>query len=176
MASSSEHELVERTVREATLELVQKVVGPDLKASEAVVLWGYLIDNPDKDLHRLYLTPDFSEYAEFAKGDYIHHMPLSTDQHSHGGAIVWVKKGAQLVHAVIESAQAEAGFLQGDMTRNFLAQSMMGELPGYPRQLQPPTISPRIPSYGDILLIIVSHLITANRAISGVPTRPRHCH
>jgi len=111
-----------------TRELVS-IIAPVSGGRDALAVRGFLTDAPDRNLWRLYLNIEFTEYIEFQKSDYIHHQPLSTVFNPLAGMMVWIARDARVNYTNRESTSIEARFLQGDISRST---DGIGAMPGAP--------------------------------------------
>jgi hypothetical protein len=69
---------------------------------------------------RLYLSLTFNEYLEFLETDVVHSQCLTDEESQVGGTVVWFRRDSNPVHVRTTSREAQAGFLDGEMTGRFL--------------------------------------------------------
>lgn len=101
-------------------EIIARLVPDPATSTDVISLAGYLGKSARKGVWRLYLTLELNEYLEIAEDDIVHTQPRASDDPS-GGTVVWIKRNATLQRTRTESRQAQAEFLQGDISAAFLA-------------------------------------------------------
>jgi len=102
-------------------EVIARLV-PDPEAPPDVVrLTGYLGRSTRREFWRLYQTLELNAYMEIAEDDIVHSQPVGGPDTSLSGTLLWVKRGADLREVRTASRTAQAEFLEGDVTREFLA-------------------------------------------------------
>jgi hypothetical protein len=100
--------------------LVEKLVVDPTRPPDVQILAGFLGRSSEAGNWRLY-TPQLDSYVEFSAGDVLHTQPLAAAHSPMGGTIVWLRRDATLKHARIRTRQAQAEFVQGDITSRFMA-------------------------------------------------------
>lgn len=108
--------------------LIDNLVPSPNQIQPMVTLTGLLGKGSQEGTWRLYLTPEFNEYVEFAEPDAVHTQPLSQDQSLWGGTTVWFRAGTPLRHTYIASRQVQADFLQGGITSGFMPRTSLSML------------------------------------------------
>jgi hypothetical protein len=102
-------------------EVIARLVPDPADPPHVIRLAGYLGKSARRGFWRLYLTLELSDYVEVAEDDIVHSQALASQEHPLGGTAVWIRSDATLQHVRTESRQAQAEFLQGDITGAFLA-------------------------------------------------------
>jgi hypothetical protein len=99
-------------------EIVRSLVPDPAQPPDVRVLVGFLGKSAQERSWRLYVTPNFSEYVEFAEADVVHSRTLQTGPSTPlGGTVVWLKRGANVMRVRTTSREAQADFLQGSIAR-----------------------------------------------------------
>ncbi len=101
--------------------LVEKLVPDPAQIPDVTVLIGFLGKSSRTGYWRLYLNPQLNHYVEGAEEDLAHSETLVTERNPLCGTMIWVRRNAVLQHTRTISRQAQAEFLEGDITRSFLA-------------------------------------------------------
>jgi hypothetical protein len=114
-------------------EIIARLVPDPSDPPDVVVMVGFLGESPKPKFWRLYQTLDLKDYAEIAEEDIVYSQSLTTELQPLGGTVIWIKSGARLKYSQSESRLAEAEFMQGDITRNFLAGTGTEGLPRWGR-------------------------------------------
>jgi hypothetical protein len=119
-------------------EVIARLVPDPADPPHVMRLAGYLGKSARRGFWRLYLTLELSDYVEVAEDDIIHSQALVSQDDPLAGTVVWVRSDATLQHVRTESRQAQAEFLQGDITGAFLANTR-GQVAGDETILQRPS-------------------------------------
>ncbi|HBY94405.1 MAG TPA: hypothetical protein DEP84_10665 [Chloroflexi bacterium] len=101
------------------------------------VMLGFLGKSTRKGHWRLYLTLILNEYVEFAEDDVVRSRSLGREESALGGAVVWVRREANLLHTRSVSREAQADFLRGDIAAGFLRRSAMQRISPAARGITP---------------------------------------
>lgn len=96
--------------------IVERLVPDPADVPDVRVLNGLLGKSTRKSHWRLYLGADLSSYVEFSRTDVVHSQQLEGSDHPLGGTIVWVKRDANLTRTQSTSREAQADFLQGQIS------------------------------------------------------------
>ena len=91
--------------------LVEALVPDPSGHQPGMQLTGWLGKGTTEGHWRLYLTPQLSEYVEFAEDDVLHSQALTEAQSPLGGTIVWLKPGVALRHTEVVTRSVQADFL-----------------------------------------------------------------
>jgi hypothetical protein len=109
-------------------ELIKNLVPDPSQVPDARMLFGFLGKSSREGYWRLYLTPELNRYVEFQEEDVLHTLSFATPENPLGGQAAWVKREANLLHTRTVSREAQAEFLEGDITAKFLASTAMERL------------------------------------------------
>jgi hypothetical protein len=102
-------------------EVVARLVPDAADPPDVVAMIGFLGRSARRGFWRLYHTLDLKNYVEIAEEDIVHSQSLTNELQHLGGTVIWIKSGARLKYSRSESGRAEAGFMQGEITRGFLS-------------------------------------------------------
>ena len=111
-------------------ELINNLVSDPSQTPDTKVLVGFLGKSNRAGYLRLYLTPELNSHVEIAQDDLLHSQSLATAENPLGGTMVWVRSDADLIYTRSEKRQAQADFLQGDITSGFMPKADMAGLSG----------------------------------------------
>lgn len=100
--------------------LIEKLVVDPSKIPDVRVLVGFLGRSSEAGTWRLYLTPQLNSYVEFSAEDMLHTQPLAAAQSPLGVTAVWLRQDATVKHTRSGARQAQAEFVQGDITSGFM--------------------------------------------------------
>jgi hypothetical protein len=99
-------------------EIVRSLVPDPAQPPDVRLLVGFLGRSTQEHLWRLYVTPKFSEYVEFAEADVVHSRTLPAGPGTPlGGTVVWLKRRGNIVRTRTTSREAQADFLQGSIAK-----------------------------------------------------------
>jgi hypothetical protein len=101
--------------------LPEDVVSDPAEVPKVRALAGYLGKSNRSGYLRLYITPELFEYLEFREEDVVRTCPFPPEKAPVGGTMVWVRGDATLLHTRTQSFQAQASFLEGDISAQFLS-------------------------------------------------------
>jgi hypothetical protein len=101
-------------------EIIARLVPDPTAPPDVIAIVGFLGKSSRRKSWRLYQTLDLKDYAEIAEDDIVQSQSLKSELQPLGGTVVWVKSGARVQHSRSESRPAEAEFMQGDITKQFL--------------------------------------------------------
>ncbi len=104
--------------------LVTELVRDPARPPKLAALTGWVGRSTREGRVRLYLTPEFDAYVEFAVSDIVHHRSLATDASPLGGTVVWLQGDAKVDMALGRDARAE--FLTGEITVNYMPEAVAG--------------------------------------------------
>ncbi len=110
------------SIRDRLDALITHLAPSNEPVGDAVALWGYFLRSSpnDPDSSRLYLNINFDEYLEFGV-QYVKHVELLASlDNPLGGHMVWVTRNAEVLHVQARSVLLESGFLQGQVSNQFL--------------------------------------------------------
>ncbi len=93
--------------------LVERLIPDPSEIPDVRVLIGFLGKSTRDKYWRLYLNPNLDDYVEFSEDDVVHSHSLDADANRLGGAVVWVKRAANLQRTRTTSREAQSDFLQG---------------------------------------------------------------
>lgn len=79
------------------------------------ILFGYPARDPQPGYWRIYQDLGFQSYLRIAESDVVGTETLATDDEPLRPSAVWVRRGADLEQAQVESRRVQAGFLQGSL-------------------------------------------------------------
>ena len=102
-------------------EVIERLVPDPADPPDVIAMIGFVGKSTRARFWRVYHTLDLKNYVEIAEDDIVHSQSLTTDQQRLGGTVIWMRANARLRYSRNESRQAEADFIRGDITRNFLA-------------------------------------------------------
>ena len=102
-------------------EIIARLVPDPAAPPDVTAMAGFLGRSARPASWRLYQTLDLKDYVEIAEDDIVQSQSLKSDLQPLGGTVVWIKSGARLRYTQSESRLAETEFMQGDITRQFLA-------------------------------------------------------
>jgi len=99
-------------------EIVRSLVPDPAQPPDVRVLVGFLGRSTHERSWRLYVTPNFNEYVEFAEADVVHSRTLQASPgRPLGGTVLWLKRGGNLMRTRTTSREAQADFLQGSIAK-----------------------------------------------------------
>jgi hypothetical protein len=101
---------------------------------DSVALAGFVGRSAEEGNIRLYVDASFRNYYEISISDVLYNQQLPTTQSPLGGSVVYVKGGAPLRRVQV-SAEIEARFLQGPVSRAGAGAAGTSSLPGANRAL-----------------------------------------
>ena len=104
-------------------EVIARLVPDPADSPDVVAMVGFLGKSSRPRFWRLYHTLDLKNYVEIAEDDIVHSQSLTTELQRLGGTIIWIKSGARLKYSRSESGLAEAEFMKGEITREFLGET-----------------------------------------------------
>jgi hypothetical protein len=102
--------------------------------AEVRAFFGFLRRGADGRTWRLYLTIDLDEYIEIEETQILHSVTFEGSQYPLGGSLIWVRRTAKLKHVGVQTIEAQAGFLRGELVEANLMRTS-GNLVSY----RPPT-------------------------------------
>jgi hypothetical protein len=70
---------------------------------------------------RLYLTLDLDDYIEMDESQILHSVSFEGSQFPLGGSLVWVRRTAKLKRVALQSTEAQADFLRGQIAMEYIA-------------------------------------------------------
>ena len=123
-------------------ELVKKLVPDPANPPDAQILRGFLGKSARSGYRRLYLTPDMGDYLEINEEDILHSQSSPSGESILEGSIVWVKRDASIQHTTTRPVQAQAEFLQGDVSAALRPGLGAGPFPGGPPAVLEPWYTP----------------------------------
>jgi hypothetical protein len=88
---------------------------PDAQPPDVTILFGYPARDPQPGFWRIYQDLGFQSYLRVAELDVVGTQTLATDDEPLRPSAVWVRRGADLEQARVESRRLQAGFLQGSL-------------------------------------------------------------
>lgn len=109
-------------------EIIARLVPDPAAPPDVIAIAGFLGKSSRPKSWRLYQTLDLKDYAEIAEDDIVQSQSLKSELQPLGGTVIWIKSGARVQHSRSESSLAEAEFMQGDITRQFLPRTGPGGL------------------------------------------------
>jgi hypothetical protein len=101
--------------------LPEDIVSNPADVPSVRALAGYLGKSNRPGYLRLYITPELFEYLEFREEDVVRTCPFPREKAPVGGTMVWVRRDATLLHTRMQSFQAQASFLNGEISAQFLS-------------------------------------------------------
>jgi hypothetical protein len=106
--------------------IVESLVPDPSVPSLATVAVGFVGKSVRVGYWRLYMSPGLREYVEFRENDVLHSQPLEASQSPLGGTAVWFKADAELTYTSSEPWTAQAEFLQGRVSDQWLPNAGSG--------------------------------------------------
>jgi hypothetical protein len=103
--------------------LAEQLVPNPSDQQPTILLTGWLGKGAKEGFWRLYLTPAFDEYVQFADKEVVHTQAVQAEQSPLGGTMVWLHAGTILQHTKVINRQVQADFLSGKITSEFMAGS-----------------------------------------------------
>jgi hypothetical protein len=88
---------------------------PGAQPPDVSILFGYPARDPQPGFWRIYQDLGFQSYLRVAEPDVVGTQTLATDDEPLRPSAVWVRRGADLEQARVESRRLQAGFLQGPL-------------------------------------------------------------
>jgi len=82
---------------------------------DVTILFGYPARDPQAGFWRIYQDLGFQSYLRVAEPDVVGTQTLATDDEPLRPSAVWVRRGADVEQARVESRRLQAGFLQGPL-------------------------------------------------------------
>jgi hypothetical protein len=99
--------------------LVTRLVPDPSKASELVVLTGFLGKSVRSGYWRLYVSAALDNYFEFPEADVAHWDSIESAQNPAAGNVVWLSSGANVRLVSTRSTELQAEFLRGELEQQF---------------------------------------------------------
>jgi hypothetical protein len=88
---------------------------PGAQPPDVNILFGYPARDPQPGFWRIYQDLGFQSYLRVAEPDVVGTQTLATDDEPLRPSAVWVRRGADLEQARVETRRLQAGFLQGPL-------------------------------------------------------------
>jgi hypothetical protein len=102
--------------------LVTQLVSDPTRLPKLSVLEGWVGRSLREGYRRLYITPTFDSYVEFAASDVVYHKAATGDL---GGTIVWLRDEAT-VDLLLGDGDTRAEFLTGEITVRYMPEATDG--------------------------------------------------
>jgi len=120
--------------------LAAHVVRDPQNPPELQLLAGFPGASSEEGHTRLYLEPLLSDYVEIPDDAILHVQHLPPEISPLGGAYLWVRRDAQVIHGKAGGERSKAGFLEGRIAQAY------GAVPSSPPFCPPSSQPPQCPS------------------------------
>lgn len=94
-------------------DFVGQVIKDPKSPPETLLLQGFPGASSEKGHTRLYFDAQLSSYIEIPDEAILHSKELSVEHSPLGGAYLWIKKDAQVIHGSVGPSRVKAAFLEG---------------------------------------------------------------
>lgn len=94
-------------------DFVAKVVKDVNNPPDTILLTGYLGKSSEEGHTRLYFDPELKNYVEIPNDAVLHSQEIPEEQSSLGGAHVWIKSDAEVIHGKVGPSRTKAKFFEG---------------------------------------------------------------
>jgi hypothetical protein len=101
-------------------DFVGRIVQDPSQPPELLLLSGYLGASSEEGHVRLYLDEELSRYVELPEKAIRHTQELPPEQSPLGGSLVWLDRGAEVLHGSASEERRKATFLEGQIAQDFI--------------------------------------------------------
>jgi len=124
-------------------DFVAKVVKDPKQPPDTILLTGYIGKSSEEGHTRLYFDPELKNYVEIPNDAILHTQQIPPEHSSLGGAHVWIKSDAELIHGKVGPSRTKAKFFEGPIGAAAAAAGAAGAAPQAITQINcPPTHAP----------------------------------
>lgn len=117
-------------------DFVARIVEDPNKPPDLLLLSGYLGASSEEEHVRLYLDEELSQYVEIAQKSIRHTQEIPPEQSPLGGSLVWIDRGAEVMHGKAGAERRKASFFEGQIAQDFTGTVGTGAA-AQPRTLAP---------------------------------------
>ena len=101
-------------------DFVGRIVQDPSQPPDLLLLSGYLGASSEEGHVRLYLDEELSRYVELPEKSIRHTQELSPEQSPLGGSLVWLERGAEVLHGSASEERRKATFLEGQIAQDHI--------------------------------------------------------
>jgi hypothetical protein len=101
-------------------DFVRRIVQDPNEPPGVTLLSGYLGSSSEEGHVRLYLDEELCRYVEIPEKAIRHTQELSPEQSPLGGSLVWIDRGAEVLHGAAGSERRKATFLEGQIAQDYI--------------------------------------------------------